>query len=173
MLRYSLALVLTAGSLSACMPVSVVPGLVPSRAATEAIGCQLPPDSAALKDGLLSAVNTRRRAAGLQPLRVSAALERAAAIVACDNAQRGQMTHVTRQGADLRARVRGQGYGYRMAAEALAHGYRSPEGLEAIWAGSSYHRPTLMTPSAQDAGISVVLSPGGSPWWAMISARSR
>ena len=140
---------------------------------TAAPGCPVPPDAATQQAAMLDRVNARRRAAGLSPLGSSASLQRAAAIVACDNAQRGRMTHVTRQGVDLRGRLQAEGYGFRRAGEALAHGYRSADRLEVVWANSSYHRPTLMTPQARDAGIAVVLDSSGSQWWAMVSAQPR
>jgi len=168
-----LPLALAALAAAGCAAVPLQSGTVSSRAATAIVGCPVPADAAALRAGMLLAVNARRGAAGLAPLRPSAALEQAATIVACDNAERGRMTHVTRQGADLRSRLRAQGYAYGMAAEALGHGYPVPERLAAAWAASAYHRPTLMTPAAQDAGIAVVQAPNGSPWWAMISAQSR
>lgn len=144
----------------------------PARRAA-AVPCPLPPDAAALREGMLRAVNARRQAAGLAPLRPSPALERAAAVIACDNARRGQMTHDALREGDLRARVRAEGYGFRQAAEALAYGYRAPERLAAVWQASAYHYPTLMTPQNREAGIAVVLAPNGSPWWAMISAQPR
>lgn len=168
-----LARVLLPAVLAACAPLAGEEPLpeTPGRAASA--GCPLPADAAGLRAGMLRSVNARRAAAGLAPLRSDPRLERAAAIIACDNARRGRMTHVTTGGADLRARVRGQGYGFSLTAEALAHGYRDAGRLEAIWAGSAYHRPTLLTPSTRDAGVAVVLSPSGSPWWAMISAAPR
>lgn len=157
--------------LAACAP---VPG-GPEAPAPEGppSACALPEGAAAMRARLLAAANARRAAAGLAPLARDARLERAAAVIACDNARRGAMTHVTTGGADLRGRVRGQGYAFGFAAEALAHGYRDPAGLEAIWAGSAYHRPTLLTASARDAGVAVVLGPSGAPWWAMIAATPR
>ena len=135
--------------------------------------CPVPADAAAMKAGMLNAVNARRRAAGLAPLRPSSALERAAAVIACDNARRGRMDHIAVREGDLRSRVRAQGYRFRSAAEALAHGYRAPDRLAAVWHDSAHHYPTLMTPNAREAGISVVLAANGAPWWAMISAQPR
>jgi uncharacterized protein YkwD len=83
------------------------------------------------------------------------------------------MDHVARREGDLRSRVRAEGYRVRLAAEALAHGYRAPDRLAAVWYESAYHHPTLMTPNAREAGISIVLAPNGAPWWAMISAQPR
>lgn len=138
-----------------------------------AIACPIPAEAAALRDGMLQQVNARRRAAGLGTLRHDPSLERAAAVVACDNAQRGVMDHTARREGGLRERVRAQGYGFRTASEALAYGYRAPDRLANVWYNSSYHYPTLMTPQSQEAGIAIVLSGNGTLWWAMISAQPR
>lgn len=141
--------------------------------AAAAVGCPLPGDAAMLERGMLDEVNARRRAQGLRPLRPDPALRRAAAVIACDNARRGRMDHVALREGDMPTRVRAEGYRFRMAAEALAHGYRAPDRLAQAWYVSEYHYPTLMTPDVREAGIAVVLSPSGAPWWAMISAQPR
>jgi len=136
-------------------------------------GCPQPPNAAALRAGMLDAVNARRRAAGLAPLRTSAQLERAATVIACDNSRRGQMTHDAIREGGLRARLQTERYRFRRVSEALAHGHRDPGRLAGLWQGSAYHYPTLMTPTNTETGIAVVLAANGSPWWAMISAQPR
>ena len=138
-----------------------------------AAACPVPANAAALRAGMLEEVNTRRRASGLAPLRPSPALERAAAVIACDNSRRGRMDHVALREGDLRSRIRSEGYRFRSAAEALAHGYRAPGQLAGVWYNSAYHYPTLMTPAARETGIAVVVAANGAPWWAMISAQPR
>lgn len=166
------ALALAAAVPAAAGDVATGEGTRVHRAAVGA-GCPVPGDAEALRRGMLDEVNARRRAAGLRPLRLDPALERAAAVIACDNARRGRMDHVALAAGDMPTRVRAEGYRFRMAAEALAHGYRAPDRLAQAWYVSDYHYPTLMTPSARETGIAVVLSPSGAPWWAMISAEPR
>lgn len=137
------------------------------------VTCPLPPQTAALREGMLRTVNQRRQAAGLVPLRHSDPLALAAGVVACDNARRGQLDHVTLAAGDLGARVRAVGYRFGFAAEALAYGYTSPERLAGVWEASAYHYPTLMTPRARETGIAVVQAADGRLWWAMISAQPR
>jgi uncharacterized protein YkwD len=159
--------------LAACAPdMSTAPRPDP---ATRPIptGCTEPAEAAGLRAGLLSSVNARRRAEGLVPLQEAPTLRGAALVVACDNAARGQMDHVTRQGADLRARLKGQGYAFRTAHEALAFGYRDPDRVAGVWRASAYHAPTLVNPVTREAGIAVVATPSGQLWWAMIAAQPR
>lgn len=170
----SLVSVLAGLVMAACAPAGerqADSGLVSRAAEPGGAGCQVPADAAALRAGMLNEVNARRRAAGLSPLRRDPALERAAAIVACDNSRRGRMDHVAAGAGDLRTRVRAEGYRFGFVAEALAHGYRAPDRLASVWYSSSYHYPTLMTPDTRDTGIAVVTAANGAPWWAMISAR--
>ncbi len=135
--------------------------------------CPRPANGDALQAQMLEAVNARRRAAGLAPLRPNTALTQAAAWVACDNSRRGRMDHDTPPEGGLRARIRATGYRFSEAFEALAFGYAVPERLATAWYGSAYHYPTLMTASVREAGIAVVQAADGKLWWAMISARPR
>lgn len=141
--------------------------------AAPAVACPQPAQAAALRQGMLEAVNARRRAAGLMPLRPEPSLTQAAAVVACDNARRGRMDHTALVEGDLRARIRAVNYRFHEAYEAIAFGYSAPERLAAAWHASAYHYPTLMTPTTQEAGIAVVQAADGRLWWAMISARPR
>jgi uncharacterized protein YkwD len=137
------------------------------------VACPIPAQATGLRDGMLQAVNARRRAAGMAPLNHNPALIQAAAVIACDNARRGQMTHTALVEGDLSRRLNSVGYRFGMAAEALAYGYSAPERLAQAWYVSPMHYPTLMTAAARETGIAVVHAPDGRLWWAMISARPR
>lgn len=144
-----------------------------ATAALARIACAVPAEAGALRAGMLQAVNARRAAAGLRPLGHDGTLDNAAAVIACDNAQRGVMDHVATREGDLRERMHGAGYRFRTASEALAYGYRAPDRLAGVWYNSAYHYPTLMTPQSEEAGIAIVQSANGTLWWAMISAQPR
>ncbi len=137
------------------------------------VTCPIPAQEAALRDGMLRAVNARRQRAGLVPLRHDPALALAAGVVACDNARRGRMDHVALAEGDLATRLRSVAYRHGGASEAIAYGYRAADRLEAAWHDSPSHYPTLMTPGWQETGIAVVQAADGRLWWAMVSARPR
>jgi uncharacterized protein YkwD len=171
--RTLLGLAMIGPALAACTPDAALTPQAAGVAPSLAGGCGEPAEAAALRAGLLAAVNARRRSESMVPLQEAPALRGAAMVVACDNAARGQMDHVTRQGADLRARLVGQGYAFRTAHEALAFGYRDPDRVAGVWRASAYHAPTLVNPVTREAGVAVVATASGQLWWAMIAAQPR
>lgn len=160
----ALAVLAAAG---ACVP---VPAPDPAQRLSSA-ACLPAPEATRLTADLRAEVNRRRLAAGLVPLVPSPRLDRAAAATACDNAGRGRMTHVLADGTDLRGRLRGQGYGFRQAHEAIGYGYREPGRLVAVWAASGYHRDTILAEPTREMGAAVVLAPDGTPFWVLVAAR--
>ncbi|WP_168732910.1 CAP domain-containing protein [Aliigemmobacter aestuarii] len=166
-------------SLSACVVVAPVPlGTVtmPGTASTKSDGrpltaCPAPADAASLRASALAQINARRKAAGLAPLRRSAALERAAQSQACDNAARGLYSHTGADGSDLRTRMRRAGYAFRTGAENTAMGFPEPGRLTEFWMRSPGHRQNILLPAARDIGIGI--ADGGRRHWVMVAGASR
>lgn len=133
--------------------------------------CPAPAGASALRASVLTGINDQRRAAGLPPLRRSAALERAAQSQACDNAARGIYSHVGADGSDLKARMRRAGYRFRTGAENTALGFEDSGRLVDFWMRSPGHRTNILLPQARDVGIGI--ADGGRQHWVMVAGAAR
>lgn len=137
------------------------------------LACTLPDDPDAARRAVIRAINAERGAAGLAPLRENAALTRAAQGHACDSAERDQMGHVGSDGSRLDARIRREGYRFRVAAENLGYGFRSSESAVAWWMNSPPHRKNILTAGIRDVGIGLAYSVGRTPHWVMNTAAAK
>lgn len=109
------------------------------------------------------------------PLRVSAALERAALAHARDMAARGAASHTGSDGSRPADRVGRQGYRWGLVGENVAAGQTSAEKVVAEWLGSSGHCENLMDPRFTDTGVAYVVD-AASPtpvYWVQLFAAPR
>lgn len=113
-------------------------------------------DLAAMRAGVLAAVNRERAAAGLAPLFIDARLDRIAQAHAADMLQRRFYDHVTPEGRTLAWRVGESGYRYRWAAENIAKGVFDPDEVVRRWMLSSGHRRNILDPHPVHIGIGVI-----------------
>lgn len=113
-------------------------------------------DLAAMRAGVLAAVNRERAAAGLAPLVVDPRLDRIAQAHAVDMLQRRFYAHVTPEGRTLAWRVDESGYRYRWAAENIAKGVFDPDEVVRRWMLSSGHRRNILDPHPVHVGIGVI-----------------
>lgn len=142
-------------------------------AAPPAFACK-PPDSVdAVRHQAIQAINAERKAAGLPPVRENPALTRAAQGHACDSAGRDYMSHVGSDGAKLATRIKREGYRFRIAAENVGYGFRSPQSAVAWWMNSPPHRKNILTSGMREVGIGVAYSAGNRPHWVMDTAASK
>lgn len=102
---------------------------------------------------MLELVNTRRREAGLAPLRLHPLLHRAAQSHAEDMLARSYYGHQSPEGRTVRERLEAVGYLVRFAAENLALGHHSVEEVMAGWMGSEIHRRNLLSRRFTELGI--------------------
>ncbi len=173
--RCLLALPLTA-LLAGCIVVplpriegdGVVPGVVPMAAP-----CPRTPGAEAAQARVLALVNDFRATEGLRPLRPSARLADTAQLLACDNAARGSIGHVSADGAEIGERLRRGGYAWWTAAENTGLGFaQSPERMVAFWVNSPKHRANLLLPDVTEAGLGMA-GPAERPAWVLTVARPR
>jgi uncharacterized protein YkwD len=130
-------------------------------------------DLAAVREGVLSAVNAERRAAGLRALRSEPRLELVAAGHALDMARRGFFDHQSPEGLTPMARVRNGGYAPQRVAENLAKGLFDPAEVVRRWMLSPGHRRNILDPVVREVGIAVVRSERGEevlPVWVLVLA---
>ena len=127
-------------------------------------------DLAAMRAGVLAAVNRERAAARLAPLAVDARLDRAAQAYAADMMARHFYDHQTPEGRDLAWRLGEAGYSFRWAAENIAKGVFDPDEVVHRWMLSSGHRHNILDPHPVHVGIGVVRGEEDghvNGWWVL------
>lgn len=113
---------------------------------------------------LFARTNARRTARGCRPLRHDAALARAAQRHSTLMLMRASLSHRVAGEDDLSVRVPAAGYvHWRILAENLAWGQRTPRRLFRDWVASPTHRANLDNCRLRDLGIAVVFD-HGRPW---------
>ena len=116
---------------------------------------------------ILASVNAYRSSYGLQPVRVDAAVTRAARAQSAAMAQQGVMSHDA--GGDFRARLLANGVGRAPAVENIAWGTPSFSATMQMWMSSSKHAENMQTPDMTRVGVAVVNGSNG-PYWTMVMA---
>ncbi len=108
------------------------------------------------RDSVVAAMNERRLAAGLPPLREDPRLESAAGDRMRDMEERGYWSHFSPDGEAPFRWVRSRGYDFRYAAENLAAGFETTELMAESWMESDGHRANILSPLYQDCGVAVI-----------------
>ena len=109
-----------------------------------------------LADEVVRQVNVERRKAGLQELKVSAELTRAAKVRAAEIVRK--FSHTRPDGTSW-STVSSAVYG-----ENIARGQRTADKVMAAWLTSSGHRANIMRPSFGSIGVCAVVSDGVTYW---------
>jgi uncharacterized protein YkwD len=114
-----------------------------------------------------STVNAYRAAHGLPPVRVDAAVMRAARAQSEAMARLGAMSHEA--GGDFRSRLSASGVGRAPAVENIAWGQRDFGEAMRSWQYSAKHAQNMRTPDLTRLGVAVVNGPSG-PFWTLVMA---
>ena len=122
-----------------------------------------------LRQTMVASINRERLAHGVMPLRIDAALNRAAQSHAEDMAASGVFSHRGSDGSDAGDRLVRMGYRYRTYGENIAQGQQSVAEVVAAWMASRTHRRIMLDPSVADLGIGYARGRPSRP----ISALSR
>ncbi len=126
--------------------------------------CTLPAGMADLRAQVIAEVNAQRRASGLSALRQNERLQNAAQGLACDNADRQKVSHVSADGTQLQGRLRAAGYRFSAASENVQMGAASPASAVESWMGSSGHRANILTRGIGDIGVGIAAANGRIHW---------
>jgi uncharacterized protein YkwD len=130
-------------------------------------GSVFPPGQGVSAPQALAAVNSYRAAHGLAPVRIDAAVMRAARAQSEAMARIGAMSHEA--GGDFRARLAANGVGRAPAVENIAWGQRSfPEAMRS-WQYSATHAQNMQTPDMTRLGVAMV-NGGSGPFWTLVMA---
>jgi uncharacterized protein YkwD len=104
-------------------------------------------------------INKQRAARGLRPLRVNAALGRAAQGHSADMVGRGYFSHDTPQGVGPAQRISQSGYASACALgeniAAATGGFATPASIVNMWMSSPGHRANILSPTYTDTGLGV------------------
>ncbi len=118
----------------------------------------------------LASVNAYRRAHGLAPVRLDAAVTSAARAQSLAMGRQGQMSHEA--GGDFRARLLAHGVGRVPAVENIAWGQRSfPEAMQS-WQASYGHAQNMQAPDMTRLGVAVVDTPSGAYWTLVLAGNA-
>lgn len=102
---------------------------------------------------VLELINNVRRQAGLQPLRLNAALTQAAQRHSTSMAYQDFFDHVGRDGSTIVTRIQQAGYRYSAIAENIAGGQTTASAAVQGWMNSPGHRVNILNPRYVDTGI--------------------
>ncbi len=128
--------------------------------------------SGAADSRMIAAVNRRREEAGCSPVRLHAALDRAAQKHSAAMARSRRLTHTGADGSSPADRMRAAGYRVGSAGENVAAGSDTAEAAVAVWMRSAPHRDILLTCRYTHAGVGRAKGSGG-PWWTLDLASGR
>jgi uncharacterized protein YkwD len=155
------------GLLALCLVPNPGAQAVPVAPGTAAIGqraAYATMSAADFERRLFARTNARRTAHGCRPLRRNAALDRAAHRHSALMLMRASLSHRVAGEDDLSVRVPAAGYRpWRILAENLAWGQRTPRRLFRDWVASPSHRANLDDCRLRDVGIAVIRD-HGRPW---------
>lgn len=110
-------------------------------------------DVAAVRRGLLAAVNAFRQGAKRPPLAPAAALDRVAQRHADDLLARAYFAHKSPEGKSVRERAAEEGYAWRAIGENLAEGQSSIAEAVDAWKRSPEHREVLLARDFRELGL--------------------
>ena len=138
-----------------CTAVVSLSLILPSLAQAD---CLRPANAADLTASVIAGINAQRKANGLGALQVDNALGKAAQGLACDNAARQGVSHVSSNGAQIQSRMRAVGYRFSAAAENTGRGFGSADRAIEWWMGSSGHRDNILNANTRDIGVGIAVS---------------
>ena len=107
---------------------------------------------------MLEEVNALRAAVGVPPLRLCAALGRAARAHARDLATAAPFGHVGHDGRGPGERVRSEGYAWRAVGENVAAGQATVREVMESWVTSHGHLANLVHPGYRHLGVAVAVA---------------
>jgi uncharacterized protein YkwD len=113
---------------------------------------------------LVEAHNRVRRKAGRPPLEVSEALTAAAQRHADDMASHRRMAHRGSDGASPFRRMARAGYHFERAAENVAYGQHTVDGVMTAWLASRGHRRNILG-EYSEIGAAYATDQAGIPYW--------
>lgn len=140
-------------------------------AASLALGPQASPPP--VPEEILRLTNAAREREGLPPLRLDAALNKAAQGHADDMAKRDYFDHASPEGGTMVSRIEKVGYRYRGIAENIAMGQTSAKQAVDGWLKSPGHRRNMLNRDYRDLGVGFAKDRRGIGRWVQVFGTPR
>jgi uncharacterized protein YkwD len=106
---------------------------------------------------VIELTNAARAKYGLKPLRRQEQLQAAAQWMGEDMARERYFSHTDSKGRSIGERLPDLGYrNYRMIAENIAGGQKTPDQVVAAWMNSPGHRANILNPRLEEIGVAYV-----------------
>lgn len=117
--------------------------------------------------------NAQRKRRGLRPLRVNAALTRAAQMQAEQMARLGRLDHELPEAGypTVRQRLAAVAYDWQAYGENLARAQRTAAEVVEAWMQSPGHRRNLLSERFSELGIGYAVGADGQPYYAQLFAQ--
>ena len=119
---------------------------------------------AKMQSDVLAGTNAQRVKYGCAPLRQDAKIAYAARVQSNYMARTGTFSHVGGSGSTFITRIKAQGYNAPLA-ENIAYGYPTAAKVVAAWMASPGHRANILNCKAKAAGVGVIFSTLGTPYY--------
>ena len=126
---------------------------------------------------MIDRINQVRKEHNLAPVAANRLLARAAALHTSDIARNDLFGHRGSDGSRLEDRLQRVGFKFRLAAENVAGGLKSPEATVDAWMDSTGHRRNLLNPNMCRVGIGYTFVPDDTGrvtykhYWTVVLAR--
>lgn len=157
-------------SVAACTP--QVRTISPGGEVPQSIYRINPRDAGAIQFRMLDGVNSLRQAQGLQPLRLNAALNAAAATHSRDMSIQNRPWHFGSDGSSPIDRVKRVGYSGQLVGELISETFESELETLSGWMANPPTRTVLLDPSAQEMGLAWFQEENGKIWWTATIGRA-
>lgn len=125
---------------------------------------------------MLALINQIRTEHGLPTVRLEPRLTEAAEAHSRDMARHDVLGHEGSDGSTLEDRMARVGYAFRVVAENVAGGQKTPEQVVEAWMNSPEHRENILRPAVRQIGVGHAQAPGtqyGDYWTLDLAAPLR
>lgn len=169
MLNLKIMAVLSALTLSACMPFNRAPQFTPDGQPIPTAYTISPREGAAIPGRIAEQINMLRANSAMGPLMISQPLNAAAVAHARDMSAQNRAWHFGSDGSSPLDRVQRAGYLGKLVGENISETYENEIATLAAWMQDRETRDVIMDPTATQFGIGWLQEPGGKVWWVLIT----
>lgn len=169
MLNLKTMAVLSALTLSACMPLNRAPQVTPDGQPIPTAYTISPREGAAIPGRIAEQINMLRANSAMGPLMISQPLNAAAVAHARDMSAQNRAWHFGSDGSSPLDRVQRAGYLGKLVGENISETYENDIATLAAWMQDRETRDVIMDPTATQFGIGWLQEPGGKVWWVLIT----
>lgn len=130
----------------------------PQPSATPTATAACPSYDQTFEGQVLVLLNQERAKVGLPALKAQSQLAAAARVHSADMACKNYFSHTGSDGSTFTGRIEQQGYHWSAAAENIAAGSNTPEGVVQQWMNSAPHKANILNPTYTEVGVGYAYS---------------